>query len=109
MVSLQQKRLWRRVLSSRWVQALLLVVLLVVASSAYGRYQVAREMALRQERLAQELAELEVRREQLRAQVEYITSERGMEAEMRRQFDVAREGEQVVIILEEPEPAAAPR
>jgi cell division protein FtsB len=47
------------------------------------------------------VAELEARREALAAQVAYITSERGQEAEMRRQFDIAREGEQVVIILDE--------
>jgi cell division protein FtsB len=59
-------------------------------------------MAERRVAAEREVAELEARQAVLKEQVEYITSERGIEAEMRRQFDIAREGEQVVIILDEP-------
>ncbi len=81
---------------------MLLSVLLLAGFSAYGRYSIAVEMTARQEAAQRELAELELRRAALIEEVEYITSERGIEAEMRRQFDVAREGEQVVIIIDEP-------
>ena len=66
------------------------------------RYAIARDMADRRAAAEREVAELEVRRAALEEQVQYITSERGIEAEMRRQFDIAREGERVVIILDEP-------
>lgn len=102
MLSFQQKRLLRRVVSSRLMHGVLLVVLVFAGMSAYGRYSIAVEMAARKEAIERELAELEARRAALSEEVEYITSERGIEAEMRRQFDVAREGEQVVIIVDEP-------
>lgn len=102
MLSFHQKRLVRAVSASRWTQAILLMAIIFMATSAYGRYVVARDMAERRvaaEKVARELAE---RKERLAEEVHYITSERGIEAEMRRQFDVAREGERVVIILDEP-------
>jgi len=101
MLSFHQKRQLRRVWASPLVQVILLGVLILVGVSAYSRYGVAREMADRRAAAEAAVAELEARREALAAQVAYITSERGQEAEMRRQFDIAREGEQVVIILDE--------
>ncbi len=83
------------------MHGVLLVILGFSAVSTYGRYSIAVEMAARQEAAERELAELEARQATLTEQVEYITSERGIEAEMRRQFDVVREGEQVVIIVDE--------
>ena len=41
-------------------------------------------------------------------EVEYLSSERGVEAEMRRQFDIVREGEQVVIILDDDKSTTTP-
>lgn len=105
MLSFYQKRQLRRVATSRITQGFLVIVCLFMGSSAYGRYAIARDMAERRAAAERDLTELEERRDALAEQVEYITSERGIEAEMRRQFDIARDGEQVVIILDEPVPA----
>jgi zona occludens toxin (predicted ATPase) len=102
MLSFNQKRQLRRLWASPLVQILLGIVLVFSSVSAYGRYSIAAEMAKRRLAAEEAVAELEVRKAALAAQVAYITSERGQEAEMRRQFDIAREGEQVVIILDEP-------
>jgi len=48
---------------------------------------------------------LRSQKDALQEQVDYLSNERGIEAEMRRQFDVALEGEQVVVIVE---PEAGP-
>lgn len=102
MLAFHQKRQLRAVLASRWTHGILLVAIIFMAISAYGRYSVAHDMARRKEAAEKVARELEGRKEKLAEEVQYITSERGIEAEMRRQFDVAREGEQVVIILDEP-------
>ncbi len=57
-------------------------------------------MAERRYSLESEASALEERRDDLEKQVEYLSHERGIEAEMRRQFDVALEGEQVVVIVD---------
>lgn len=105
MLSFSQKRQLRRIANSRLMHGVLLLVCIFTAHSAYGRYAIARDMAERRAAAEREVAELETRRAALKEQVQYITSERGIEAEMRRQFDIAREGERVVIILDEPAPA----
>ena len=60
-------------------------------------------MAERRIQAEQQAAALEARKQALEEQVEYLSSERGIEAELRRQFDVALPGEQVVVIVEEEE------
>jgi len=71
-------------------------------------------MSNRRAELETDLIKLEERRQNLSEQVEYLSHERGIEAEMRRNFDVAQPGEKVVIILEdevvevEPVPVTAP-
>lgn len=70
-------------------------------SVVYQRYTIEQEMVERREEAEAHLKELESRRADLEKKVEYLSNERGIEAEMRRNFDVARPGEQVVIILDE--------
>lgn len=47
-----------------------------------------------------ELDELKNQKAGLEKQVQYLSDDRGIEAEMRRQFDVALNNEQVVVIVE---------
>jgi cell division protein FtsB len=60
-------------------------------------------MAAREVESKAELQVLEERKAKLEEKVEYLSNERGIEAEMRRNFDVALDGEQVVIILDKKE------
>jgi len=112
MFDFHQKRRMRTVFGSRVTQGVLLLAAFFVLLSAYNRYLIAREMADRREAVESEISALESRRASMEAEVKYLSNERGIEAEMRRQFDIARDGEQVVIILEDeavvntPPPAA---
>jgi cell division protein FtsB len=100
MLDFQQKRKMRAFTESRVIWVILLILATFVLISAYDRYQIARDMAERRAEVEREAKQLEERRAELEAEVRYLSNERGMEAEMRRQFDIAREGEQVVIIVE---------
>lgn len=100
MFDFYQKRKIRTLVNSRYTQAFLLLLVFMVGWSAFVRYQIAAEMADRKELAAQEANVLRSQRDALQEQVEYLSNERGVEAEMRRQFDVALEGEQVVVIVE---------
>ncbi len=101
MFDFQQKRAIKNAFESRitWVVLLVLVGFMIV--STYDRYLIARDMAERRAEVETEIKELEVRKTELESEVEYLSHDRGIEAEMRRQFDIAKEGEQVVIIVEE--------
>jgi hypothetical protein len=105
MLDFYQKRKFRAVVNSRYTQIGLGLLIFMVGWSAFTRYQIAAEMSDRREVAEQSAAALEARRDELQEQVEYLSNERGIEAEMRRQFDVALEGEEVVVILEDETPA----
>lgn len=100
MFDFYQKRKLKTVLTSRYTQGAILVFALTVAWSAFTRFQIASEMAERREYMENERIELQERKDTLEEKVDYLSDERGIEAEMRRQFDIAKDGEQVVIIVE---------
>jgi len=96
-----QKRKLRGIINSRYTQGFIILLALWVGYSAYVRFDIAMEMTDRREVAELKADELEVRKNELEEKVEYLSSERGLEAEMRRQFDVALPGEQVVVIVED--------
>lgn len=101
MFDFHQKRKIRGIIDSRITQAILLIMAIFIIVSAYNRYLIARQMADRRETAEIEAQHLKQRLESLGEEVKYLSNERGQEAEMRRQFDIARDGEQVVIILDD--------
>lgn len=85
--------------------AILAGLIVLVSTSVWTRYQVERDMAERRKEAERELHELKQRAAVLEAQVKYLEDERGIEAEIRNRFDVVKEGEQVVVILDDEQPA----
>ena len=49
----------------------------------------------------EDLNALKARAEVLEGDIEHLQSDRGLEEELRSRFDVAKEGEQVIIIVED--------
>jgi len=101
MFDFQQKRKFRSVFGSPITQGVILLITLFILLSAYNRYLIARDMAERRFAVEAEIHALAERRQKLDEEVKYLSNERGVEAEMRRQFDITREGEQLVILLDE--------
>ena len=92
-----QIRLWK----IRFLLVLVVVACVFVAWSVVVRWQVEREMAARREAVQAEYDNLSERYDTLKTQVEYLRDERSLEAEVRKNFDVARTGESVVILLDD--------
>lgn len=100
MLEFYQQKSLRSYLRSPLALFVLAVICLFFARIVYERYTISRDMATRTDDAQAELESLMERKEQLTEKVEYLSNDRGIEAEMRRNFDVARAGEQVVIILD---------
>ncbi|HMO83118.1 MAG TPA: hypothetical protein PKA42_03030 [Candidatus Paceibacterota bacterium] len=103
MFDFHQKRKIRSVFGSRITQGVILLITMFILLSAYNRFLIARDMAERRFAVEEEIQALEERRQKLDEEVKYLSNERGVEAEMRRQFDITREGEQLVILLDDNE------
>ncbi len=101
MLQFYEKRSWRLILKSWWFVVLLGVLTLLLTFVVYDRYLIDREMSHRRAEAEEKLQHLEERKMLMQDKVDYLESERGIEAEMRRNFDVAQPGEQVVIIIDD--------
>ena len=104
MLDFYQKRKARAVFNSRITQAVLLGVLTFLVWQAYERYTVAMMVGERRAGVEATAAELQARKDSLEAEVQYLQDDRGIEAEVRRQFDIALPGEDVVVILDDDDP-----
>lgn len=108
MFDFHEKRKIRSVIYSKYSIGVIILVGLLISSSMYERLTVEREMATKLEARNAELVELKNRAATLEAKVDHLNDDRGIEEEIRGRFDVAKEGEQVVIILDDNEATATP-
>jgi len=87
-----------------FIVLLLLAILLGKATfNVYTEARTTREKLTERQEYLDNLAK---REESLARELERLQSERGLEAELRRQFEVAREGEEVIVVLDSNEAAA---
>jgi cell division protein FtsB len=101
MLRFYQERSWKHFFRSPLMALILSGAVILLGLAVYDRWLIEREMAARRVELERTLQTLEERHASLSEQVEYLSHERGIEAEMRRNFDVAQPGEKVVIILDD--------
>jgi cell division protein FtsB len=95
-----QRRKLKTALAAPVTRVILFILVIMMSWSAFTRYQIARDMDVRRASAQRELDELKAQKASLEGQVQYLKDDRGIEAEMRRQFDVALDNEQVVVIVE---------
>lgn len=101
MLDFYQKRKLRSIVNARLTQVCLALVVGFVWWQAYERYAVAEKVSERRATYEATAAALVTQRDELADEVRYLQDERGIQAELRRQFDIALPGEAVVVILEE--------
>ena len=99
MAGFGKKKTITEYLYSKIVVVLLLVFVVFLSVSVLERYRVERQMAERKDEALEHKEELIERKKMLEEKVEYLGAERGVEAEIRTNFDVAKEGEQVIILV----------
>lgn len=99
----QQKQNMLKVLGLRIFTVILLLVLFALIRGGWNVYQKQRETYVNKIDAEARLDELNDRKNQLQAEVLHLKSGRGIEEEMRQQFEVAREGEGLIVIVDRPE------
>lgn len=100
MFDFHEKRKLRKIFFSKPVIGLIFLCAFLLSFSVYDRYVVSREIQAKLDARYEELEELEMRAATLSTKVSYLEDERGIEEELRNRFDVAKEGEQVVILVD---------
>jgi len=99
MAGFGKKKTITEYLYSKIVVVLLLIFVVFLTVSVLERYRVERQMAERKDEALEHKEELIERKKMLEEKVKYLGAERGVEAEIRTNFDVAKEGEKVIILV----------
>lgn len=97
----QERRRIRRFLHSRYAIAVLVILCLLILKgvwSVYGKYQRSQEISAR---TARELADLQARKKSLSEKTAALETEQGKEREIRTRFGVAKEGEKMIVIVDD--------
>ncbi len=101
MPEFNKKKSYRKFLYSPLTLILLLLILGVLLKALWGVYQKEKMSADYLAREQNELQKLTNRQKELAKSVEYMKTEKGIEAEIRSKFRVAKEGEMLAIIVDE--------
>lgn len=103
MAGFGKKKALTEYLYTKPVILLLLVAIVLLSIAVYKRYTVERLMSVRRTDTEEKRHELIERKKVLEEKVEYLSGDRGIEEEIRTHFDVAKEGEKVIILVGEDE------
>ena len=99
MKHLRKRKIKQRVYS--WpVVMLLVVVAFFFMTNTWDVYKKYSESRKNIAGLAESNQRALERQEELKKQIGYLQSERGLEEEIRQKFNVAKEGEQVIVIVD---------
>jgi len=103
MFDFYEKRKMRNIVYSKPALVLLGIIMLAFVYSVYGAIQKERETRVVREQRESVLNELHEREEVLQKEIDRLNTEKGVESEIRSKFEVAKEGEEVIVIVEAPE------
>lgn len=100
MPSFHKKQRVKTFILSKVALLVLGVLTALLSMATWDVFQKARETEVRREQHEAELADLEEREAALRHELERLETPRGLEEEIRNKFDVAREGEGVIVVVD---------
>ena len=93
----RKKRSW---IHAPWVTVLALVLIIGGLFSVVRAYIKKQESVVLKKQYEQELVEIKKQQEDLTVKIENLSTKRGIESEIRDRYRVAKEGEQLVIVVD---------
>lgn len=107
MLDIQQKRKLRGVMYHQYTLVALSILVLISLHSTWSIYKKKSESVLLVEASKERLTELQMREKELKEKIDKLNTEQGIEEEIRSKFNVTKENESVVIIVENKEKEAS--
>ncbi|MFZ3011896.1 MAG: septum formation initiator family protein [Minisyncoccia bacterium] len=101
MRNFQKKRVWRNIMQSRPVLVFLGVIILVFAWNVLGFWNTMEETGKNKQAVENKVLELKEQKEKLLADINSLQTEEGKEKFFRENYGLAKEGESVVIVVED--------
>lgn len=101
MLRFQEKKSFKRYVYSPVSLILVGIVILIVMHAVYGVYRKAQSAGVFLGEANAKLAEMKEREMYFSNEIERLNSDLGIEEEIRKKFQVAKEGEKVIVIVDE--------
>ncbi len=101
MRNFQQKKVWRNVFQSTPVLVVLGIIILVFAWSVLGFWNKMRETTRNKEMIEEKAVALREQKEKLLIDIDSLNTEEGKERVFRENFGLAKEGEEMIIVVED--------
>ncbi|MBI3633676.1 MAG: hypothetical protein HY226_05285 [Candidatus Vogelbacteria bacterium] len=102
MRDLQERRYFRRLLRSPLFAVFLSVLFLLLCNSVYRIYRKDEVARLNRIESDKRLAALKEKEEYLKTQISKLKTSRGVEEELRNKFQVTKDGEEVLVVVDDP-------
>ncbi|MBI4692167.1 MAG: septum formation initiator family protein [Candidatus Terrybacteria bacterium] len=96
----QEKRKLRKIIFSKTTLVLLLFISFFLVFSTIKIYFKNRNVLSKNEKIKNELAQLNQRKSELEKEISRLGTESGIEEEVREKFDLLKPGEKVVVIVD---------
>lgn len=96
----QGRRKWHRILRSDVFSFILLIATVFLLKSVWGVYKKDSVARINMEEAEVTLANLQKKKAGLEKEISKLNTERGVEEELRRRFQVVKPGEQVLVIVD---------
>ncbi len=97
------KKRIQRIIYSRGMLFVLLIVIIFLTRAVLNVYEKSQVTKENLEIAETDYQELQERQEKLKATIEGFRTQKGIETEIREKFNVVKEGEQVIMIVDSPE------
>jgi cell division protein FtsB len=101
------KPLYERIAGSPAVLLVLLIILVLLGKAAWNIHEKARTADIKLSEASDQLAKLQESQRDLSAKVAYLSTDQGVEAEMRTKWKAVKAGESVAVIVDDSQQAAA--
>ncbi|MCF7835809.1 MAG: septum formation initiator family protein [Candidatus Marinimicrobia bacterium] len=101
MKEFEQRQLFRKIFFSRPIFILFLCLVGFLSISVFDIYKKSRKAILKIELVEKELHDLESRKDTLEANINRLGTDIGIEAELRKKFQIKKPGEKFVVFVDE--------
>jgi cell division protein FtsB len=104
MKNFQQKRVWKNIVQSKPVLAILGIVILFFAWNILGLWNKMQETSKNKKIIEDKVAELQQRKNSLTSDINSLKTDQGKEKFFRENLGLAKEGEGEIVVVEDKNP-----
>jgi len=101
MQDFQDRRRWKKMVYSKITIIALCIVALLMFRNLWVVYNKNQVALAENEKSASKLVELEQQKKELATKVKWLSTERGQEEAIRQNFSVVKDGEKVILVVED--------